>query len=76
MGSSSRSQETSPVPPWTTRASEGGRMSVRDAQDAPGAQPDRTTGGNPFVSLVLGGARSGKSSFAEAEVLAHGLDCL
>ena len=51
-------------------------MSVRDAQDAPGAQPDRTTGGNPFVSLVLGGARSGKSSFAEAEVLAHGLDCL
>lgn len=51
-------------------------MSVRDAQDAPGAQPERTTGGNPFVSLVLGGARSGKSSFAEAEVLAHGLDCL
>jgi adenosylcobinamide kinase / adenosylcobinamide-phosphate guanylyltransferase len=51
-------------------------MSVTDAQDAPGAQPNLTTGGNPFVSLVLGGTRSGKSSFAEADVLARGLDCL
>lgn len=51
-------------------------MSVRDDQDAPRARPDATTGGNPLVSLVLGGARSGKSCFAEADVLARGLNCI
>jgi adenosylcobinamide kinase/adenosylcobinamide-phosphate guanylyltransferase len=49
-------------------------MSVTVAHDAPAARPDVTRTGNPQVCLVLGGARSGKSSFAEAEVTACGLE--
>ncbi len=49
-------------------------MSVTVAQDVPVARSKVPDAGNQHVVLVLGGARSGKSSFAEAEIAVCGLE--
>ena len=48
-------------------------MSVAVARDARAAPARTARAGNPRAVLVLGGARSGKSAFAEAETAAAGL---
>ena len=47
-------------------------MNVNPA-DRPAAHPTAARTGNPLVCFVLGGARSGKSAWAEAETMASGL---
>lgn len=48
-------------------------MSVNVVSDAQAAHRNPEQAGNPFVCLVLGGARSGKSAVSEARIAATGL---